>query len=271
MAGRGSDAVKAPRGLRLRLQALLSTNGSVRLANWVKGLAFRAGYDVSAISPYDLQARHREIYARVRPHTMTSLARIHAVISAAEHVVRRSIPGAFVECGVWRGGSSMAALLAFKEAGDTEREAWLYDTFEGMTPPSERDGPAEAAMFERLAPSATGSAWCRAGLDVVARNIAACGYPMTRVHLIAGPVEETIPASAPDEIAVLRLDTDWYESTRHTLEHLYPRLAAGGILLIDDYGAWAGCQRAVDEYLAAHGIGAFLHRLDSTGRLLIKS
>jgi hypothetical protein len=270
MAEHGSDLDKRPRGLRLRLQALLSTNTTVRLTNWVKGLAFRAGYDVSAISPYDLQPRHREIFVRVRPHTMTSLARIHAVISAAEHVVRRSIPGAFVECGVWRGGSSMAALLAFQAVGDTEREAWLYDTYEGMTPPGERDGAAEAAIFDRLAPSATGSAWCRAGLDVVERNIASCGYPMAKVHLVAGRVEETIPANAPDEIAVLRLDTDWYESTRHTLEHLYPRLVSGGVLIIDDYGAWEGCQRAVDEYLAAHGIGAFLHRLDSTGRLLIK-
>ena len=164
----------------------------------------------------------------------------------------------------------MAALLAFKGVGDTEREAWLYDTFEGMVQPGEQDGPAETAIYERLASSEGGSAWCRATLDTASRNIATCGYPSGKVHLIAGRVEHTLPANAPEQIAVLHLDTDWYESTRHSLEHLYPRLVRGGILIIDDYGAWQGCQRAVDEYLTAHGIASFLHRLDSTGRLLLK-
>ena len=79
------------------------------------------------------------------------------------------------------------------------------------------------------------------------------GYPPERIHFVRGPVEETLPAGAPDEIALLRLDTDWYESTRHELEHLYPRLAAGGVLLVDDYGHWEGARKAVDEYFADHG------------------
>jgi hypothetical protein len=85
--------------------------------------------------------------------------------------------------------------------------------------------------------------------------------------LIAGKVEETLPEHAPESIALLRLDTDWYESTRHELEHLFPRVVAGGVLLLDDYGHWKGSRKAVDEYFAAQGITMLLNRVDYTGRL----
>ncbi len=93
------------------------------------------------------------------------------------------------------------------------------------------------------------------------------GYPAGQTHFVPGMVEETIPASAPEKIALLRLDTDWYESTRHELEHLFPRIVDGGVLIIDDYGHWAGARRAVDEYFRNQGIALLLNRLDYTGRI----
>jgi hypothetical protein len=109
--------------------------------------------------------------------------------------------------------------------------------------------------------------WCYSSDAEVAANMRTTGYPEDLVRLVKGKVEDTIPGLAPAEIAVLRLDTDWYESTRHELTHLYPRLAPGGVLIIDDYGYWAGARKAVDEYFAG---ALFLSRIDGTGRIAIK-
>jgi len=91
-----------------------------------------------------------------------------------------------------------------------------------------------------------------------------------RIHYVKGMVEDTVPEQAPEKIALLRLDTDWYESTRHELEHLFPRLSSGGILIIDDYGHWAGAKEATDEFIARHRLQLFLSRIDYTGRLAVK-
>lgn len=99
--------------------------------------------------------------------------------------------------------------------------------------------------------------------------MAATGYPKDNIIFIKGKVEQTIPGTLPGKIALLRLDTDWYESTKHELNHLYPLLEKAGILIIDDYGAWQGARKAVDEYFSTNG-PVYLHRLDFTGRLVIK-
>jgi hypothetical protein len=100
--------------------------------------------------------------------------------------------------------------------------------------------------------------------------VLATGYPAERVHLVRGPVEETLPAAAPERLALLRLDTDWYASTRHELEHLYPRLVDGGVLIVDDYGHWQGARQAVDEYFAGTAPPPLLHRIDYTARIGVK-
>jgi len=97
------------------------------------------------------------------------------------------------------------------------------------------------------------------------------GYPEQQIHFVEGLVEETLPAEAPEEIALLRLDTDWYSSTKHELEQLYPRLAPGGVLILDDYGHWQGARRAVDEYFAENQITLLLNRVDSTARIGVKA
>ena len=194
-----------------------------------------------------------------------------ALCEAVEYLVTHRIPGGILECGVWRGGSMMAVAETLLRLGVRDRDLFLCDTFAGMTPPTVVDvafdgSPAEALLAAQ-SPADPVSVWCVAGLDEVRANLAATGYPSERLHFVRGRVEETLPAAAPKQIALLRLDTDWYESTRHELEHLFPRIPAGGVLIVDDYGHWQGSQRAVDEYFARYRTPILLQRIDYTGRL----
>ena len=220
----------------------------------------------------DLEPAEKEILARVRPFTMTSTERIVASMHAARHVVQAGIPGDIVECGVWRGGNMLAMALVLARHGDTGRNLYLYDTSEGMSEPTASDvavdGESAKELYAGLQKSSEG--WCKATLEDVQATMSQAGYPAARIHFVRGRVEDTIPGTIPGQIAVLRLDTDWYESTRHELEHLYPRLVRGGLLMIDDYGHWQGARRATDEYLRTAAPGAFLHRIDYTGREMVK-
>jgi hypothetical protein len=110
----------------------------------------------------------------------------------------------------------------------------------------------------------------QAKLSDVQRNLGSTQYPHDQIRYIVGKVEETIPRYLPGQIALLRLDTDWYSSTHHELSHLYPLLSPQGFLIIDDYGHWAGARKATDEYFAAHKHPPFLHRVDYTGRIAQK-
>ena len=181
--------------------------------------------------------------------TMTSPNRLLALREAVRYVVRKGIPGDIVECGVWRGGSLMAASETLLGLGETTRTLWGYDTFSGMPEPgTDRDSFGVSAVEYAKAHGSGGTGWQAASEAEVKGNLERIGYP--HIRLIAGKVEDTIPQAAPTTIALLRLDTDWYESTRHSLEHLYPRLSRGGALLLDDYGYWDRQRRAVDEYFA---------------------
>jgi O-methyltransferase len=224
--------------------------------------------------PPDFSASSRRICDAVRPFTMTSAERVNALVEAVRYIVTSRIEGAIVECGVWKGGSAMAAALMLEELGDRSRDVHLYDTFAGMTAPGEVDvscgGVKASVQFAQRKIAEDASGWCRSGLDEVRANVFSTGYPREKFHFIEGKVEETIPAHIPGAIALLRLDTDWYESTKHELVHLFPRLTSGGVLIIDDYGHWEGARKAVDEYIAEHAPGIFLSRIDYTGRLAIK-
>ena len=175
----------------------------------------------------------------------------------------------------------MAVAMTLLELGIRDRSLFLFDTFEGMTLPTEKDvdihGNQASSYFDEHAQAgaaggAESSLLVPSSLEEVQAAIASTGYPMDRVFLIRGRVEETIPASAPDSIALLRLDTDWYESTLHELSCLYPRIPSGGVLIIDDYGHWTGAREAVDEYFSdpsSSGRIVFFNRIDYSGRLVI--
>lgn len=238
------------------------------------------GYDLVAYEPervsdtIDLEAEDAEtgIISRVAPYTMTSSASVSAFCHAVRYVQSASIEGAIVECGVWKGGSMMAAALELLRIGAPLRHLVLCDTYEGLPDPGVHDVArggldARAALRDN---EDTDGKWCRSPLDEVRANLQSTGYPQERISYVQGMVEDTLPGSAPDNIAVLRLDTDFYESTRHELIHLYPRLAVGGILIIDDYGYWQGARKAVDEFNAQLDTPFFLCRVDHAVRLAIK-
>lgn len=222
--------------------------------------------------PPDFDDHTAALCGAVAECTMTSPERIAALVEAVRYVSRHAIPGDVVECGVWRGGSMMAVARTLLDLGDLRR-LHLFDTFDGMPPPADVDRDRSGAAAGALMAAAdrdTSSIWARSPLDEVRRNLAGTGYPEDLLTYVVGRVEDTLPANAPATIAILRLDTDWYESTRHELAHLFPRLSAGGVLIIDDYGHWEGARKAVDEYLAATGARILLNRIDVTGRIAVK-
>ncbi|MFI7383090.1 TylF/MycF/NovP-related O-methyltransferase [Streptomyces sp. NPDC049813] len=221
--------------------------------------------------PVDYDDEAKETIRAVKPWTMTSPERLNAFILATRYVVRHGIPGDIVECGVWRGGSMQACAKTLLGCGATDRDLYLFDTFEGMTPPTDedlrRDGTPAADMLARHGKE--NAIWAYATLDDVRSGFEQVPYPAERVHYVQGKVEETVPGQAPDRIAILRLDTDWYASTKHELDHLYDRLVPGGVLLIDDYGYWQGSRQAVDEFLERTGERLLLLRMDE-GRIAVK-
>jgi hypothetical protein len=238
--------------------------------------AWALGYEIrrrSAPSPHylELDSKYSGTIRAVREFTLSPYERIASLIDATRHIVRAKIPGAIVECGVWRGGSVMTAALTLLEAGDI-RDLYLFDTFAGMTEPTRVDidfagTPAEARFLNSMADDH--NEWCFASLEDVRRNVLSTGYPEQRCHFIKGDVLKTLPYGDLGAIAILRLDTDWYVSTRHELRVLYPKLSNGGVLIIDDYGHWEGCRKAVDEYF--DGTGPFLASIDSTARIAVKT
>jgi O-methyltransferase len=224
-----------------------------------------------------LNEADRGIIERALPFTMTGVPRLQALVDAVRHCEEQGLTGAFAECGVWRGGSVLAMILTLQELGTTDRDIYLFDTFEGMTKPTEHDvSPIDPPALDTWRRAEGERPWSQLfdaetfNQDAVQATLLETGYPESRLHLVEGPVEETLPGDAPDALALLRLDTDWYESTRHELTHLYPRLADGGVLIIDDYGHWEGARRAVDEYFAEHAPRPLLARIDYTGRIAVK-
>ena len=124
--------------------------------------------------------------------------------------------------------------------------------------------------FEERKIDNNSSDWSRIELDEVKNNVFSTGYNKEKFHFIKGKVEDTIPEFSPETISILRLDTDWYESTRHELIHLFPRLVKGGVIIIDDYGFWKGAKKAVDQYFEENNISILLNRIDTTGVIGIK-
>ena len=204
----------------------------------------------------------RRITERVDQFTMTGNVRVAALCQAVEYIVKGGLPGSIVECGVWQGGSMMAVAYSLLHC-QAFRDLCLFDTFTGIPPAGQYDHSIFTGTCGHDIPK-DDLFWTRASVSQVSANLRLTGYPIHNIHLVPGLVEDTIPAQAPDQIALLRLDTDWYESTKHEMEHLYPRLVPGGVLILNDYGFWAGANKAVDEHMTGKP-PILLHRLDNMG------
>lgn len=236
----------------------------------VANLLRRRGYELQSLSsiPSDFDAQARDIIKRARPYSMTRPASLFSIVEAVRYVEKNRVEGSIVECGVYMGGCMLTAALTMDAVGARGRDLYLFDTFEGMTAPTPEDGAVAGKLFQ--VKGGAQSIACRSPLEQVQQNMALSSYPTDRIHFVKGPVEDTLPAQAPERIALLRLDTDWYQSTRHELIHLFPRLVSGGVLLIDDYGHWEGVRKACDEYFGEHGIHMLLNRVDISVRSGIK-
>lgn len=222
--------------------------------------------------PKDFDPAMEEIWPRVKERTMTNAQKTNTLVELVRYINRCDIPGGIVECGVWRGGSMLAVVEMLLRLGATERDLYLFDTYSGMAAASERDVHIHNGLHaDKLLDERVGAAriWEAASLEDVRSGFQTLAYPADKLHFIVGKVEDTIPNHAPEQIALLRLDTDWYESTVHELAHLYKRLAPGGVLIIDDYGSWQGSKDATDEFLDATGEPLMLVRVDR-GRVAIK-
>jgi O-methyltransferase len=241
-----------------------------QVADWV---ARRTPYRITRRYPVDMDPATVELIESASSDSALSPARLAETIEAARYVHRHDLPGAIVECGVWRGETMAAIAKALLQLGENSRDLFLYDTFEGMAEPSEidvmRDGTSARPLWEAGRRGASNE-WALAPVEEVERRMLATGYDAAHIHLIKGKVEDTLPDQAPRKIALLRLDTDFYESTKHELIHLWPRLVVGGVLILDDYGLWDGARQAADEFFREQGIRIHLSRTDVGGRSAIK-
>lgn len=219
---------------------------------------------------------YSNLLSNIQPYTMTlndGLEVTYALFQAVKYIVQNNIAGDFAECGVWRGGSMMLIAHALQHFGDTSRQLYLYDTYAGMTEPDDVDvdydgnamKPIWSYAIQQGAKMAPGGS-----VEQVKANLGLTGYPEAQMHFIAGDVLQTIPAQVPSRIALLRLDTDWYKSTLHELQHLYDLIVPHGVLIIDDYGWCRGARKATDEFFRDRPFKPMMHRVDQGPRVMIK-
>ncbi len=214
-----------------------------------------------------------DFYNKCKNYSVCSVEPMYALFKAVEYVVRNKISGDLVECGVYKGGSAMMMAYSLMHFNDTNRKICLYDTFEGMSEPTDHDIDIEdhyAGDLLKTGNQEDNGVLCYSPIEEVRRNMESTGYNKENLVFVKGKVEDTIPNNVSEKISLLRLDTDWYESTYHELVHLYPLLVKDGVLIIDDYGHWKGARKAVDKYFKSRSVNMLLNRVDYTVRTGIK-
>jgi hypothetical protein len=204
---------------------------------------------------------------------MTSPARCKALWDSVEGLCVKGIDGSLVECGVWKGGSTALMALAAKSSG-SRREIHLFDSFEGLPEPQPVDGKdaisySSGKSSGKMIPIGK----CDASLEEVRRFLKRRSIDEDILHFHIGWFKDTVPEAAAgiDKIALLRLDGDWFESTKICLEHLYPKLVLGGVIILDDYFFWKGCRLATDEYRSQFGITEDIVRIDEEACMWTRS
>jgi hypothetical protein len=232
--------------------------------------------------PIELDEKEIEIidYIKRNGLAMASRERLFATILSCKYVIDNNIEGDFVECGVYKGGNSIIAAAMFK-LNNSNKKVYLYDTFEGMTESTNMDVEIWDSVTAKerynlikndtkLNSSPIPNKWAYCPIDDVKANFQKYEVLTDNVVFVKGDVVETLEKTTPNKISILRLDTDFYESTKKEMEVLYDKLVIGGVLIIDDYGHWAGCKKAIDDFFVKRGARPFLHYIDYTARIGIK-
>jgi O-methyltransferase len=233
--------------------------------------------DIVTVIP-EVSVSEKAMITTALQYSMTNPERMWAIVQAMKRIAGKKIDGDVVECGVWKGGNILLFSLLLESYGLT-KDVWAYDTYEGMSEPTDNDvdfrGTHSRLLLEKSSKIVSGdthNVWCYSTLDEVRENIRRNTKNVDSIHFVKGKVEDTLTdeKNLPEKISLLRIDTDWYESTKKSLEVLYPRLVPGGVLILDDYGHWKGSRKAFDEYFASREETPILHRVDYTCRVMVK-
>lgn len=204
----------------------------------------------------------------VKPYTMTSIERINELFNSLEYIRTNKIDGDFVECGVWKGGNILGIMEYLYYHNMTDRIVWMYDTFQGMTQPEDID----VDLRNQKASDILEQVLCYSSINEVKKNLSSSKFPSSNLRYVVGDICETLnyENNLPRKISLLRLDTDWYQSTKKEMDVLYPLLSNEGVLIVDDYGHWQGSKKAVDEYFLNKGLKPIIEKIDYTGIKIIK-
>ena len=216
----------------------------------------------------EIDSANKEYIEMFSHHTMTPIIRRWNLIKAIHYVNKKKLEGDIVESGVWRGGNLfLSKTIQDKYYPKIKRRFYGYDTYEGMPQPSIHDGLKINNIYNNLKKKK----WFKASLDDVMNSANFFFSETSSFNFIKGKVEVTLrnKKNLPNKISILRLDTDWYESTKIELNILYPLLVNGGVLIIDDYGDMIGCRKAVDEFFINKDI--LIVSIDKSCRIVIKN
>ncbi len=250
--------------------AILKNEDSFKPLSWLS-------YKIELLLDFTTPRQLRDLFKKVQNNTLVNYSRIKSLSRIAQTITENNIEGAFVECGVWRGGC--AAVMTYisqklnLRAGKSMRQVYLFDSFQGLPHVTEHDGVGAAIFSENK---------LEGKLDPIHKNVASeeavrnlfkdLAFDMSYVNIIKGWFQETLPEykSKIGKIALLRLDGDWYESTKVCLDNLYANVISGGYIIIDDYYFWEGCKKATDEFLRNNNIMVRLKRTDFSGVYFVK-
>ncbi len=239
-----------------------------RAADAFGRFAGRFGFELAYKKPYDPEARERGQDWPARAESMIGLRRMENIQHCVETVIRDDVPGDLIETGVWRGGATIFMRGVLRAYGDTTRKVWVSDSFEGLPAPDPHRYPADAGDTHHV------KGGLAVGVEQVKHNFERYGLLDDQVEFLVGWFKDTLPTAPIDELAVLRLDGDMYESTWEAIEALYPKLSPGGFCIVDDYGVANlidQCQRAIHDYREAHGITEEIVDIDGAGAYWRKS
>ncbi len=247
------------------------------IKNIINKLITSTGYSLinSNQKIVELNNNDKKLLDLIQNYSMTTQIRIFTLLQSLRHLKNKKIDGDYVECGVWKGGN----IILFKkfiedEDENSKKKIFAFDTYEGMTEPDKNDYDLSSNITANILLKADKAkktnTWGICDLESVKKNIQTCVNSTENIKFIKGPVESTLndTSNLPNKISLLRLDTDWYSSTKKELDVLYDRVTPGGIVIIDDYGHWGGAKKAVDEFFLNKYV--WMHYVDYACRLIVK-